>query len=106
MKQQGNHYPSKANSTSKDPNTYIEEESSNDEFQKTIIKMINNLKEETQKLVLDLKEDMNKQLNELKENINKQMNEIKNTIKNIKEEINKDMETLKNNQFEITQYQK
>jgi gas vesicle protein len=34
------------------------------------------------------------------------MNEIKNTIKNIKEEINKDMETLKNNQFEITQYQK
>jgi uncharacterized phage infection (PIP) family protein YhgE len=28
--------------------------------------MINELKEETQKLVSDLKEDMNKQLNELK----------------------------------------
>jgi hypothetical protein len=42
--------------------------------------MINNLKEETQKLVFDLKEDMNKQLNELKE-----MNEIKKTIKDMKE---------------------
>jgi hypothetical protein len=66
MKQQDNHSPSKANSTTKDPNTCLEEELSNNEFQKTIIKMVNNLKEETQKLVLDLKEAMNKQLNELK----------------------------------------
>jgi hypothetical protein len=52
--------------------------------------MINNLKEETQKLVLDLKEDMNKQLDELREY--KQMNEIKKTIQDMKEEINKGME--------------
>jgi hypothetical protein len=32
--------------------------------------MINNLKEEIQKLVFDLKGDLNKQLNELKENTN------------------------------------
>jgi hexokinase len=66
MKQQDNHSPSIDNSTSKDPNTCLEEELSNNEFQKTIIKMVNNLKEETQKLVPDLKEAMNKQLNELK----------------------------------------
>jgi uncharacterized protein YoxC len=52
--------------------------------------MINDLKEETQKLVFDLKE-----------NTNKQMDEIKKTIKDMKEEINKDMETLKYNQSEI-----
>jgi hypothetical protein len=57
MKQQDNHSPSKANSTTKDPNTYVEEELSNNEFQKTIIKMTNDFKEETQKLVLYLKED-------------------------------------------------
>jgi hypothetical protein len=33
---------------------------SNNEFQKTIAKMINNFKEKTQKLVFDLKEDGNK----------------------------------------------
>jgi hypothetical protein len=38
--------------------------------------MINELKEEIQKLVSDLKEDMNKQINELKEK-NIQVNEIK-----------------------------
>jgi hypothetical protein len=65
MKQQDNNSPSKA---VKDRNTCIEKELSNNEFQKTIVKMITNLNEETQKLVLDLKEDMNKQLNELKEN--------------------------------------
>jgi hypothetical protein len=32
--------------------------------------MINDHKEETQKLVLDLKEDMDKQLNEMKVNTN------------------------------------
>jgi hypothetical protein len=68
MKQQDNHSPSKATSTTKDPNTCIKEELSNNKFQKTIVKMINDLKEETQKLVFDLKEDMNKHLNELKEN--------------------------------------
>jgi hypothetical protein len=50
MKKQDNHSPSKANSTTKDSNTCVEEELSNNEFQKTIIKIINNLKEETQKL--------------------------------------------------------
>jgi hypothetical protein len=71
MKWQDNHSPSKANSTAKDPNTCIEEELSNNESQKTIVKMINDLKEETQKRILDLKENVNKQLNELKENTNK-----------------------------------
>jgi hypothetical protein len=59
MKQQDNCSPSKANSTTKDPN-------SNNEFQKTMAKMINDFKEEKQKLVFDHKENVNKQLNELK----------------------------------------
>jgi hypothetical protein len=63
MKQQGNHSPSKANSTTKDLNTCTEEELSNNEFQKTIVKMINDLKEETQKFFFC---DMNKQLNKLR----------------------------------------
>jgi hypothetical protein len=71
MKQQDSHSPSKANSTTKDPNICLEEELSNNEFQKIIIKMINDLKEQTQKLVFDLKGDMNKQRNELKENTNR-----------------------------------
>jgi hypothetical protein len=58
MKQE-NHSPSKANSTTKEQNTCIEEETSNNEFQKTIVKMINDLKE-TYKLVFDLNEDKNK----------------------------------------------
>jgi hypothetical protein len=58
MKQQDNHSPSKANSTTKDLNTCVEEELSTNEFQKTIVKMINDLKEETQNLVTDLKENM------------------------------------------------
>jgi hypothetical protein len=61
MKQQDNHSPSKGNSTIKDLNPCVEEEISNIEFQKTIVAMINNLKEETQKLVLDFKDDVNKQ---------------------------------------------
>jgi hypothetical protein len=71
MKQKDNLSPSKANSTTSNPNNYIVEELSNNEFQKTIVKVINDLKEETQKLVFDLKEDRNKQLNELKENTNR-----------------------------------
>jgi hypothetical protein len=67
VKQRENCSPSKANSTAKEPNTCGEEELSN-EFQKTIVKMINELKEETQKLVFVLKEKVTKQLNELKEN--------------------------------------
>jgi hypothetical protein len=47
MKQQDNHPPLKVNSTTKDPDTCVEEELSNKEFQKTIVKMINDLKEET-----------------------------------------------------------
>jgi hypothetical protein len=62
---------SKANATTKDLNNCVEEEISNNEFQKMIVNMINDLKEETQKLAFDLKEDVNKQLNELKENANK-----------------------------------
>jgi hypothetical protein len=70
MKQQDNQSPSKANSTTKDSNNYVKEELPNNEFQKTIVKVINNLKEDTQKLIFDLKENVNKQLNELKENTN------------------------------------
>jgi hypothetical protein len=66
MKQQSNSSPSKVNSTTKDLNNREEEKISNIQFQKLIVRMINELKEETQKLVSDLKEDMNKQLNELK----------------------------------------
>jgi hypothetical protein len=55
-------------STTKDLNTCIEEEISNNEFQKPIVKMINDLKEETQNLVFEHKEDVNKQLNNLREN--------------------------------------
>jgi hypothetical protein len=71
MKHKDKLSPSKANSTTKDPNTYAEEELSNNEFQKTIVKMINDLKEETQKLVFDFKENVNKELNALKENTNR-----------------------------------
>jgi hypothetical protein len=49
MKQQDNHSPSKSKSATKDLNTtkdYLKE-LSNNEFQKTIVKMINDLKEET-----------------------------------------------------------
>jgi hypothetical protein len=44
---QNNQSPSKANSTTKDPNTYIEDELSNNKIKKTIIIMINDLKEQT-----------------------------------------------------------
>jgi hypothetical protein len=40
-------------------------------FPKIIVRMINELKEETHKLVTKLKEDMNEQLKEIKENSNK-----------------------------------
>jgi hypothetical protein len=50
MKEQDNLSLSKANSITKDPDTCIEEELSNNEFQKTIVKMINDLIEETQEL--------------------------------------------------------
>jgi F0F1-type ATP synthase membrane subunit b/b' len=79
MKQQDNNSPSKANSTTKDPNTCVEEGLSNNESQKTVVKIVNDLKEETQKLAFDLKKNMNKQLNEHKENTNKHMNKIKKT---------------------------
>jgi hypothetical protein len=47
IKQQSNISPSKANSTSKDLNNSEEEEISNTEFQKIIVRMINEFKEET-----------------------------------------------------------
>jgi flagellin-like hook-associated protein FlgL len=56
--------------------------------------MINNLKEETQKLVFDFKENVKKTIKWAQREY-KEMNEIKKTIQNMKEEINKDMETLK-----------
>jgi hypothetical protein len=71
VKQKDNCSPSKANSTTKDIKTCIEEEISNNEYQKTIANMINDLKEKRQKLVFGFKEDMNKQINELKENTNR-----------------------------------
>jgi hypothetical protein len=48
--------PSKANSSTKDLNKSVEEEISNNEFQKTIVKLSNELSEQTQKFVSDLKE--------------------------------------------------
>jgi hypothetical protein len=47
MKQNDNCFPSKNNFITKELNTCVEEEISNIEFQKTIVKMINELKEET-----------------------------------------------------------
>jgi hypothetical protein len=60
-------------------NNSKEEEISNIEFQKVILRIINELKEGTHNPVSELKEDMNKQVKECKENSNKQMNEIKKT---------------------------
>jgi predicted transcriptional regulator len=73
MKQQGNCSPSKINSTTKNLNNSNEEETSNIEFQKIMVRMTNELKEENHKLVTKLKEDMNKPLKELKENSNRWM---------------------------------
>jgi hypothetical protein len=70
MKQQGNSSPLKANSTTEDINSK-EEKIPNTEFQKIIVRMINEHKEEIHKLVSELKKDMNKQQKELKENLNK-----------------------------------
>jgi hypothetical protein len=67
-KHQGNSSPLKANSVMKDLNSRKEEEISNIEFQKIIIRMINELKEEAQKLVSKLKEVKNKKLKELNSN--------------------------------------
>jgi hypothetical protein len=64
MKQEDNCCPSKANSTTKDPNTYIKEELSDNKFKKKIVKTVNELNE-TQKLVFVLNEDMNKQLKKI-----------------------------------------
>jgi hypothetical protein len=60
MKEQDDRSPSKVNSNTRDLNNSIEEEITNIEFQKPIERMINKLKEGTQKLVSDLKEDVNK----------------------------------------------
>jgi hypothetical protein len=50
MKEQDNCSPTKTNSTTKDQNTCIEEALSNNEFQKTIIKIINDLKKRNTKV--------------------------------------------------------
>jgi catalase len=71
MTQQNKCFPSKANSTTKDLNNCIEEEISNCDFKKIVVRMISKLKEVTKKLVSDLKEDVSRQLNELKENTNR-----------------------------------
>jgi hypothetical protein len=67
MKQQGNNTPSEANSTNKDVNNSKEDKLSNIEFQKIIARIINEHKEETQKLVSDLKDNMRQQLKKLKQ---------------------------------------
>jgi hypothetical protein len=51
MKQQGNSSPTKTTSTTKELNNSEGEDISNIELQRIIIRMINNLKEETHKLV-------------------------------------------------------
>jgi hypothetical protein len=48
MKQQDDHFPSKASPTAEDLNTCVEEELSNNVFQNTVVKMIHDLKEERQ----------------------------------------------------------
>jgi SOS response regulatory protein OraA/RecX len=98
MKQQDNHSPIQPNTSTKYLRTSNKKKISNNELQKTIVKMINGPKEETQKLVSDLKEDVNKQLNKLKENTNKWINETKKAMQDMKDEIHKDMGTLKINQ--------
>jgi hypothetical protein len=54
MKLQYSCSPSKANFTTKDPDTCIEEELLNNEIKKTVVKIINDLKEERQKLVFQV----------------------------------------------------
>jgi hypothetical protein len=49
-----------SNSITKGLNACTEEEIATTDFQKAIIKMINELKEESQKLISDLKDDVNK----------------------------------------------
>jgi hypothetical protein len=71
MKQQGNSFPLMANSTTKDLNNREAKEIANFEFQKIIVGMTKELKEEAQKLMYELKDDMNKPLKELKENSNR-----------------------------------
>jgi hypothetical protein len=58
-KQQDNSSPLKSKSTTKDLNNNEEEKISNIEFQKIIVRMIDELKEEKQKLASEIKEDMN-----------------------------------------------
>jgi hypothetical protein len=77
MKQQDNCSPSKANSTTKDPDISIKEELSTNEFRKNIVKMINDLKEKTQKFVFDIKVDMNKQMSSKKIQTNRSMKLIR-----------------------------
>jgi hypothetical protein len=55
MKEQNKSSLSKANSTTKDLNNWEEEEITNIEFHKIIVRMISELKVESQKLVSNLK---------------------------------------------------
>jgi hypothetical protein len=59
-KHPGNSSPSKANSTIRDLNYSKVEKISHIEFKKKIVRMTNELKEETHKLLSELQEDMNK----------------------------------------------
>jgi hypothetical protein len=93
--------PSKANSTTKDPNICIEEELSNSEFQKSKVKMIHNFKEQTQKLVFDPKEGMNKQMSSKKIQINRLV-KLRRLSRIRKRKSKKVVENLKNNQSEIS----
>jgi F0F1-type ATP synthase membrane subunit b/b' len=63
--------PVKSQLYHEDLNNSEEKETSNIDFKKIVVSMINELKEETQKLVSDIKQDMNKELQNLKETSNR-----------------------------------
>jgi hypothetical protein len=88
--------PSKVNnSVIKDLNDNEVDEISNIELKRTMIRVINKIREDMCKDPNEFKQDINKQLNELKENSNKQLNEIRKTMQDVQEEFNKDTEILK-----------
>jgi vacuolar-type H+-ATPase subunit H len=50
------------------------------------------------RIINEIEEDTYKHLNEFKENTNKQLNEIRKTMQDMKEEFNEDIESLKNSE--------
>jgi hypothetical protein len=74
------------NSTTKDFSNSEKDEISNKELKITMIRMINEIKEDIYKHVIEFKEDTNKQLNEIRQ-----------IMKDMKKEFNKDIEIKKSN---------